>query len=272
MEEDTIDLIDGFRVIWKRKILIIVGTLVCIVVGVAVSWKLPETYRAEAIMKVGKTLTSFFPPLIPLDTPENLTKSIPIEYGLNNEEGDSKLSLKVEVVTGTSFIKLVMKGHEERKAKELLKEIVERIIVDHNRITEKSIKPYSVFIEKLETDIKMIQKKTAQLEGRLKEKNNEETAPVIAMLVRNDLEQGRINKISIRNTVFKHKMAIDTLKENKTRLVGEVIEICVKPKKRRNIILAGVVGLTISLFLAFLMEYLGKEVGKTRVRGKDNSA
>ena len=33
MEEDTIELIDYFRVIWKRKILIIVGTLVCIVAG-----------------------------------------------------------------------------------------------------------------------------------------------------------------------------------------------------------------------------------------------
>ena len=80
------------------------------------------------------------------------------------------------------------------------------------------------------------------------------------------MKQSRINIRSIRDDIFLHQLTIDTLKENKTRLIGEVVEICVKPKKKRNIILAGVVGLMMSLFLAFFIEYLGN----ARVTGNDS--
>ncbi len=85
MEEDTIELVDYLRVIWKRKILIIVGTLVCMVAAAVISLRLPEIYRAEALISIGKTLdpSSSSSSLASIDTPGNLTKSIPAEYGLN---------------------------------------------------------------------------------------------------------------------------------------------------------------------------------------------
>jgi uncharacterized protein involved in exopolysaccharide biosynthesis len=58
MKEDTIDLVDYLRVIWKRKGLIIVGTLVCMVAAGVASLMLPEIYRAEALIKIGKILVS----------------------------------------------------------------------------------------------------------------------------------------------------------------------------------------------------------------------
>ena len=55
-QEDTVELIDYLRVIWKRKILIIVGTLVCIVAGGVMTLRLPVTYHAEVLMRIGKTV------------------------------------------------------------------------------------------------------------------------------------------------------------------------------------------------------------------------
>ena len=59
--------------------------------------------------------------------------------------------------------------------------------------------------------------------------------------------------------------------ENKTRLVGEVKNTAIKPKNKRNIILAGVVGLMMSLFLAFFIEYLGNVREMEREKEKDDS-
>jgi capsular polysaccharide biosynthesis protein len=58
MEGNNVELFDYLRVIWKRKILIIVMTLVSIVVvvvGVMYSrTKLPVTYKAVAVVKIGQ--------------------------------------------------------------------------------------------------------------------------------------------------------------------------------------------------------------------------
>ncbi len=69
MEEDTIELVDYLRVIWKRKGLIIVGTLVCMVAGGVVNLRLPEIYRAEALISIGKTLVSPYSPPSPFFLP-----------------------------------------------------------------------------------------------------------------------------------------------------------------------------------------------------------
>ncbi len=69
MEEDTIELVDYLRVIWKRKGLIIVGTLVCMVAAGVVSLRLPEIYRVKALISIGKTVVSPYSPPSPFSLP-----------------------------------------------------------------------------------------------------------------------------------------------------------------------------------------------------------
>ncbi len=281
MEEDGISLIDCLRVIWKRKILIIVGTLVGIVAGVTVSLRLPATYRAEVLMRIGKTvdmgpITS--PSFALLDTIVNLVKTIPNEYALE-DEGALEYDLNAEMVKGTSLIKIVLEGPDERKTKELHGKVVEKLTVDHLRKIESSIRFYKVLIGKLEADIKEIQndrdRDALEFEEMNKEMNVEvdinEADPFTLMMIQNrsiaiqnrsiaiqnNLKQSRVNIRSIRDDIFLYQLTINTIEENKTRRVGGVVEICVKPKKIRNIMLAGVGGLMMSLFLAFFIEYLG---------------
>jgi uncharacterized protein involved in exopolysaccharide biosynthesis len=269
MEEDTVELVDYLRVIWKRKRLIIVGTLVCMVVAGVVSLRLPEIYRAEALIKIGKILVSPSPSsLASIDTPGNLTKSIPAEYGLNEEEA-SKYFLKAEEVRGTSLIKATLEGPDRRRVEELLKGIVNRLIDDHLRKTENSIQPYRVLIGKLETDIKMIQKDTAQLEARLKKMNTEKTDPVIVMITQNNLGQKGTNLRNIRQDLLLYRSVVDRLHEYKTKVIGGIKanKNPIKPRKKRIILTVGVVGLMMSLFMAFFIRYLGKI--REREKGKE---
>jgi hypothetical protein len=108
------------------------------------------------------------PSLAPFDTPENQAKSIPAEYGLNDEEEALKYPLKVEVVRGTVLIKLTQEGPDRRRVEELLKGVVNRLIDDHLRKTESSIQPYRILIGNLETDIKVIKKDMTESEAKLK--------------------------------------------------------------------------------------------------------
>ena len=94
---------------------------------------LPEIYRAEALIKIGKILVSSSSSLTPFDTPRNLAKSIPDEYGLNDDDEASKYSFKTEVVGETSLVKVALEGPDRRRVEELLKGVVNRLVDDHLR-------------------------------------------------------------------------------------------------------------------------------------------
>lgn len=299
MEEDDVELIDYLRVIWKRKILIIVGTLVCIVAGAVWDMWSPVTYRAEILVRIGKTVSSGFtsPSFVAFDTLGNLAKTIPAKYGLGEEES-LEYNLSVEMIKETSLIKITLEGTDERKTKELLGKVVGKLIADHLRKTESAIQFYKVLIGELETDINEIQNDLARealesedmsmkiekeinmmMDQQVSNEANIEADidkpdPVTMMMIqsrsiaiqnnilrmkesaKNNVNQGRINIRSIQNDILLHKLTTKSLMENKTRIVGDVKNTAIEPKKKRNIILAGVAGLTMFLFLAFFIEYL----------------
>ncbi len=66
------------------------------------------------------------------------------------------------------------------------------------------------------------------------------------------------NLRDIQLNLLLYRTFVDCLKEFKTRFIGGIKKTTVKPKKKLNVLIAGVVGLMISLFLAIFIEYLGK--------------
>ena len=273
MKEYVIELTDYFRVIWKRKILILVGTLVCMVAGGVVSLRKPKTYRAEAIINIGNKVNSPSPylhlspspspSLAILDTPDHLTKSIPAEYGLNDEEETLKYPLKVEVVRGPLLIKIIQEGPDRRRVEELLKGAVNRLIDDHLRKKESSIQPYRNFIGKLETDIKIIQKNIAQMEVQLENMNIEKTDPVAVVMLQNALWERETDLRNIQQSLLLYRSVVDRLKEYKTKVIGGISEATIIPSTmKRNVKFYGIGGLMMILFLVLFTEHLRKESGK----------
>ena len=268
MKEYSIELFGSLRVIWKRKILIFVGTLVCMVAGGIVNLRLPEIYRAEALISIGKTVNSRSVSLSPsfalVDTPKYLAESIPAEYGLNTEEA-LKYPLKAEVVRAPSMIKVIQEGPDRRRVGKLLKGVVNKLIGNHLRKTESSIQPYRIHIENLEADIKEFQKSVAQMEAQLEEwrsekMNIEKTDPAAVVSLQQTLWNRETDLRNIQKDLLSYRSFVDNLKEYKTKVVGGVKtkKNPVKPKKKLNVMIGGVVGLTMSLFLAFFIGYLGK--------------
>lgn len=70
--EDEIELMDFFRVIWGHKILIILGTLACSLVGIILSFTLPKIYQVEMIIQPGVISASIKGRMVYADKIENL--------------------------------------------------------------------------------------------------------------------------------------------------------------------------------------------------------
>ena len=56
MQDKEVDLIFLMRIVWKRKLLVIAGTLVCLVAGIVLACTLPPVYEASTIIEPGKIM------------------------------------------------------------------------------------------------------------------------------------------------------------------------------------------------------------------------
>jgi len=303
MEENTVELYDYFTVIWKRKILIIVVTLVGIGVGVGVGVnnsrsRLPVTYQADVIVKIGQRLI-----LTPssgvsavsdyIESPGGLVGIIPRKYGFKVEETPG-YHLDVKQIGAVPMLKLILKG-PDRGVERVLKEIVDMLIDDHRRKTNASNVLYTGYIKKLGTDINMFQENIAINEGTIKElkrrggmhlenmvttgtETKEERdgggkSAFLNMLYLKTIDQERElsrNRSDLRNTQWQlimYQTTIGDREKYKTMMVGVVKIIALKPKVKgvsNIIIVAGVAGLIMSLFIAFLTEYIVESRSKRK--------
>ena len=307
MEENNVELIDYLRVIWKRKILIIAVILVCIGVGVGVvavdtkeKPKLPVTYCAEAVLKIGKKVK-----LVPssgisshvityIENPGNLVESIPLEYGSKVREGP-EYYFDVEQLGSLPMISLTMKGLD-RGVERVLKEIVDLLINEHRRKAQAAVIAYEGFMKRLEMDAEKLNEEIAVLDASIKEMKKrageylihiesitkeEETkgdrSAYLNMLYLKTIDkEGNLSacRAGLRNVqmqLIMHRITLGNLEEYKTELVGEMQNTVVEPKEEEEgggntIAVAGFAGLIMSLFIVFFLEYIDES--KSKRKGK----
>ncbi len=307
MEENTVYLFDYFRVIWKRKILIIVVTLVCLLIGVGILVKNSRSkplrvtsYAAEAVVKVGRKL--IFTPdsgvsssIVYIEPPESLAVTIPLKHGFKAED-TLGYHLDVKRIGNTAMLKLNLKG-PDKGVKRVLEEVIGVLIDEHSSKTAASVAAYANFIKKLEADADIFHENIASAETSIKEIKRRGGAHLEDMVISEaetrerkskggqsafmnmlylktvDLERDlRGSRKDLRNTqwqLIQYKASIGDRKKYDTEKIGEVkyAIVITKEKAAANaIIIGGVVGLIMSLFIAFFMEYI--EESKSKRKGK----
>ncbi len=308
MEENTVELYDYLRVIWKRKIHIIVLILFSVGIGVGVEVinsksKLPPvtTYQSKVVIRIGQKLvfnptTGVSGAVSFIDTPVSLVVTLPFKYGFKDRD-TLGYNLDVQQIGVTSMLNLTLSGPDVGVEK-VLREIVNMLIDEHRVKTETSHVAFTSFIKKLEADVNMILENIIVAEESIKEIKRRGVEHLDEM-VTSELETGGENDVGggrtafmdmlylktidlerelresrndLRNTQWQlilYKTSIGDRKKYNTEMIGKVKSTAVTPKEKKTLnstTIAGIVGLIISLLIAFFMEYI--EESKSRRKGK----
>ena len=307
MEENTVELFDYFRVIWKRKILIIVVILVCLGIGAGAYYSRlrskpsPVTsYTADAVVKVGRKLV-FTPAsgisagVVYIEPPESLVVTLPFRYGFMVKD-TLGYYLDVKRIGDTSMLKLILSGLDIG-VERVLKELIDILVDEHSSKTEASIAAYTSFIKKLEADANMFHENIASAEASIKEtkrrggmhlenmvaseeeiKEEKSVGGQSAFMnmlylktvdLERDLRESRNDLKKTQWQLLMCKTSIGDRRKYKTEIVGKIKRTAITPKEEsaeHTMIIAGVAGLIMSLFIAFFMEYI--EESKLKRKGK----
>ena len=237
IEEDEIDLRELFNTIMKRKWFIIVFTSV--VTFCAIIWALTRTpiYEGKVFIEIGSILNNNNNNNnIAIENPNNLSQRLQIIY-MNNlpKEQQVKISKVSVVKNAVNLIEINAHGVSNEKINVKLNDIVDNIKVAH----QNKIKNYK----------ELIVQNIDNLKAQKNELENENNRFEGSTLVKYNLTT-KLNELSL-------KISSNNIKQ--TQIVGNIItnDYPTKPKKKLIVTVAFVTGFILSIFLVFLLEFIG---------------
>lgn len=300
MQEEEIELIDLFRILWKRRKLILLGTLVLSIGAAGISLLLPKIYEVSTIIEPGirpiADANGQIVSEIPVVTPDALREGIlggayegRIKENLKVTSADYP-KIRVFTPKNTLLVNISMESSKPEQALAILNELVSLVSGDIQETLESErskiqneIKLAEINEQSLAEKIKMVEKQligiTAKIQdhekNRLKSLASRSSDAMSVLLYSNEIQSQQIYLNSLQEKLMNLEAEAQgsVVKSENLRLKLSLIkstrlikpptapEKPVKPKKALIVVLASLLGLMGMTLLTFLVEYFERAGG-----------
>jgi len=271
VEEQEVELIDYLRVIWKRKGLIVGGTLLAAATALVVSLSMPKTYETSRTLKIGvlpggiyrgkgiagKDIESREAVIVRLRDHRFLRRGIEeLQLKLTAKDMAYRISIDPKV---NPHVRYQVQASDSRLATRIADWLAKAIITIHRNVFEKGMSITKAHEEKVTAMIADIETEIRNMKSTLEAivKSPDTHTPWVILLqanvddrernlgdLRRELKDSRLSRVGYENTFV---IAADVSPHDPIR-----------PKVKLNVALAGTLGLTMFTFLAFFLEYIEK--------------
>jgi len=259
--EDEIDLMDYVKVLIKRKGLILGVFLGAVIVAGVLSFLMPKIYKIDTSLEIGKIAGEV------IEAPEQVKEKIDGDvYGVLVREKlkipqEKYPKIKTENPKGTNLVKIEIESARTEQAKNILEEMNELILEEHQEkikvkkeLLEKDIERLKSKVTSLEEEKKNLEAKVEALQKILPYQQD----PGTQFALFDTKEKLETKKQEIENLYLRINSLERTLEDiQPTEIVKTptISEELVKPRPLLNIVIAAILGLFIGIFLAFGKEW-----------------
>jgi len=265
MEEKEVDLRDYINMVKKRwKIILIIFLAFTITSGV-VSFLLPRTYESTAMVGIGRTRDRL---LEEPSTVIEIFKTRPILEKVAEELNISptqrklrELASKVKMKEKSGLLEIRGKGETPEEALKLVNGVTTVLLKRHEQIFARAkmiLEEYLVSAKnrlfQIEKEIEMFQKKIDKLGA-----TDSDAKAMLSRGYMDSLEKSRARYEELQVELREKKME-ESYGTVSTELVipPRIPESPIAPKKKQNVLIAGILGLFIGLICAAVVEYFEK--------------
>lgn len=280
IQEEEIDLREYINVLLKRKGVIILIFLIAVITAALVSYfVLSPVYLSSTVFSIAlmdnrlpTTIFAQVENIIPVikihEALEVIGSNLILDEvikrnDLNISSEQLKTWIKVESIKDTNFIKVSVEADSPEKAKELTENIVNVFIEkNQNKYTEK-IKFIEERIKKLEEEIIEFEKRIQEIEIAMKKvvasrdlSEAERYFQTSLLLNSSSNERNLYNDLIYHITTFQQRL--NNCEDFKIINYAQLPASPIKPNKKLNILIAGVLGLFVGVFVAFFLEFWQK--------------
>ena len=276
IQEEEIDLREYINVLLKRKGIIILIFLIAVIAAAIISYFiLTPIYQSSVSFQVNTELTKqpyYYPAsstnpyisdILILLTSDSILREAAERINLSYDFTKIKEKVEATNIKDTNIITLTVEDGNPKLARDFADSIIgifmkkNQFIYDEKRkIAEENLKIYEEQLDDIEKNIIEIEKTKLKIVNSKDmpdvEKHFQTSLLLNSIVTERNTRNFLISKISsIKEDLMNYKgfKIIDSASEPTTPI---------KPKKKLNIIIAGVLGLFIGIFVAFFLEFWQK--------------
>lgn len=271
--EDEIDLADLAAVLYRRRWLIVGGTVLVTLLALIYTLLSPERYEVKSFLSVGKVEGE---PIEDPKTVSSLMSSYAQTLAEKRNSGDQKLGFSAEQdlqidPQGGGIIRLSLSQAPKRETTtEFLNQVSQYVIDQHENDIRRQEKSLKQEIQSLKAEIAELENRKEELNTRIEKATGGPdgggTPDDISVSVLNNLLQGVRADLESRQLELSNKEdQLAALRPTEVMLEPTYSENPVQPNLRLNVALGFVLGGFLSVFAAFLWEFWVNN--RDRIRG-----
>ena len=259
--DDEIELMDYLRVIWKRKYLIAVGTLICAVAAGMISFSRPKVYRIGMVIQPGILTINEAGNEVYVDTPGNIKAIIEAGtfdgeilngIGESNNTMSKSLNFEIDIPRESNILKVSYEAANVDLGLQVMNRLNDLLLQKYGkrakyfqgvyetqvglkkaemadcevrrRASQQQIKNIQKRIDKLTLQIESIKEKRSTLvqeKDKLLSKNTNENNPFSAVLYTNTIQQNIALEDTCRQQINEYITKREDEKLNLEKLDGE---------------------------------------------------
>ena len=267
IQEEKIDLRDYINVLLKRKSIIILIFLIAIIAAVMVSYfAISPIYQSSIVFGVakidGRAVINITESL------EIMKSSVLLDEVINRMDleinaGQLKSQIEVKNLKGTNFIEISVVDNSPEKAKNLAENITEVFIKQNQGKYREKVKLVADRLKILESQIAEFEKNIEEIKKTIKEiAVSKELSEGERQFQTSLLLSSSVTERELYNTLTDQanslKASLKSYEDFKIINNAQIPVSPIKPNKKLNILIAGVLGLFVGIFAAFFLEFLQK--------------
>jgi len=257
--DDEIDLRDLILVLWNYRKLVLGIFLVSLIIGTVISFAITPVYQVKAKISVGNYAID------PdsgkqLMTPET-AREILLSSDFQKEAWSSEINagaLDITPIENTNILQLTLETSEPQQGVVLLNELIAQFEEKTEEQYERSIDLLNNDLQNTERELQEINKSIAQTRELLEKISNAELSSTSAIYQAGLLDTlsrflGQRDKLSERK--LQNEQKLNNIEGMEVLERPEAASSPMRPNKKLNIVLAGILGLMAGIFMAFIVDY-----------------
>lgn len=269
IQEEKIDLRDYIYVLLKRKSIIILIFLIAIIVAAMVNYFVispSPIYQSSIVFGMaqidGRAVINITESL------EIMKSNLLLEEVINRMDleisaGQLKSQIDVKNLKGTNFIEVSVVENSPEKAKKLAENITEVFIKQNQGKYREKVKLVEDRLKTLEEQIAEFEKNIEEIKKTIKEiatskelSEGERQFQTSLLLSLSVTERELYNTLTDQENSL--KASLKSFEDFKIINNAQMPVSPIKPNKKLNILIAGVLGLFVGIFAAFFLEFWQK--------------
>jgi len=271
IQEEEIDLREYINVLIKRKGVIILIFLIAVITATLVSYfaispSPPPTHKSSIVFGVaqidGRVVINLTESLEIMKSSVLLDEAIN-RTGLEMSAGQLKSQIEVKNLKDTNFIEISVVDGSSEKAKKFVENITEVFINQNQGKYQEKVKIIEGRLITLEEQITEFEKNIQEIEKVKKKITTNEELSVgerqfqISLLLSLSVTERSLYS-NLNNQVNSLKASLKNCEDFKIIGYAQMPIASIKPNRKLNILIAGVLGLFVGVFVAFFLEFWQK--------------